>query len=355
MDYQKNPQLRRRKRINPMVAGLSLLCFALAILITLLVGQIEKSATPLSEQVFSTDHAQRIAIKVTEKDTIESVAMNLEKNAIIRTHKDFIKIIEEEYNPYIAPGEYRLSAAMPLKRIAGLLTRPHSAERSIHIYAGTTLRDIAVLFEEADICSQKTFWQVSKNGQFEGFDFLPKKGSSKLRLEGFIFPGTYEYEDNMDPEQILSMMLDSFESAYKKIPRRTNHLSNYETIILASMLQKEARTDGEKPTIASVYINRLKKDMPLQCDATIIYDKPGHVGTLTFEDYKYETPYNTYLHKGFPPTPISNVNLPSLIAASDPAKTDYLFYLYNTQSKNAHVFAKTYQEHLKNRKIYGYD
>lgn len=343
----------KRRTVHPLMAALFLAC--LAIVLVVAGWLLHRERTPIGDRIYSTEHDQRITIRVEEGEDADTVGRILEQNALIAKHGDLARVIEQEgFETYIVPGEYRLSAAMPLKRIAYLLTRPHSAERTLIIYPGTTLHDMATLFAANDICKEKTFWKVVKNGGFEGFDFLPRRGE-RLRLEGFLFPGSYDYEDNMDPELILSMMLDRFDAAYKKVPKKTNGLTDYETVILASMLEREARTAGEKPTIASVYMNRLHADMPLQCDATILYAMPNHVGNLTFADYEHESPYNTYLHKGLPPTPIGNVNLPSLIAAADPAKTDYYFYLYNTQSRNAHVFAKTYEEHLHNRKVYGYD
>ncbi len=292
---------------------------------------------------------------INEGDHLDIIAERLEKEGFIENERDFRAYIKNKADhKTFRPGQYRLSPAMPLKKIAIILTRPDGAERRINIQKGSTIYDIQKLFKKHEICNEDEFWRVVEEGKFEGFNFLPKiKGKS--RLEGYLFPDAYTYQDNMDAEFVLSLMLENYAKHIKEIPKRTNGLSDNDTVILASMLEKEARSDGEKPLIASVYMNRLHKDMPLQCDATILYDKPGHQGALTFADYEYKTPYNTYLHKGFPPTPICNPSMTSLIAASNPAKSDYYFYLYNTQSKNAHVFAKTYEEHKKNREIYGYD
>ena len=101
-------------------------------------------------------------------------------------------------------------------------------------------------------------------------------------------------------------------------------------------------------------MNRMKKNMLMQCDATILYAMPERKTQLRFSDYKYESEYNTYLHQGLPPTPISNPGQKSLEAACQPDQTDYLYYLWNKTENNGHVFAKNYEEHLQNRDKYGY-
>lgn len=345
---------RKKRRFHPIRFGFFI--FIISILIVLCTSILAEQKNVSGDDVFSTERTERQTFVVNEGDTLKTVSVRLKKEGLIENDRFFMAYVKENDLPtHIRTGSYRLSPAMPLKKIAAIVTRPQGAGRTIVIRKGSTIRDVQELFEEKDIASKKEFYHTVKTAEFEGFNFISPPGDEITRLEGFLFPGKYEYEDNMNAEEVLSLMLENFATHYNEIPKKTNDLSDRDTVILASMLEKEARSDGEKPSIASVYINRLHKDMPLQCDATILYDKPGHVGAMTFADYEYETPYNTYLHKGFPPSPICNPSMTSLIAAANPARTDYYFYLFNTQTQNAHVFAKTYEEHLKNREIYGYD
>ncbi|MDU2293063.1 MAG: endolytic transglycosylase MltG [Clostridiales bacterium] len=308
------------------------------------------------DEIANLEETERVDFVVDPSDNLETIAMRLEHEGLIKNNANFIAYVKAHCNNKKArPGTYRLSAAMPLKRISMIVMRPKGAARVITIPQGVTLSDIATLFEKKEICSKKEFWKTVRTGAFEGYPFLVSPGQDDTRLEGYLFPGTYEYEDNMDPESIMELMLDNFSAHFDKIPKRTNKLNDRETVILASMLEREARSDGEKPAIASVYVNRLKKNMPLQCDATIVYAMGAPGRSLNYADYELKSPYNTYQHKGFPPSPICNPSMTSLVAAANPAKTNYYFYLFNTQTHNAHVFASTYEEHLKNRKIYGYD
>lgn len=317
---------------------------------------LTQMGTVSGDEIANLEETKRINFTIDPNDNLETVAMRLENEGFIKEDSYFLEYVKNnEDNQVPRPGTYKISAAMPLKRISSILMRPKGATRVITIPQGITLSDVADLFEKKEICSKQKFWDTVRNGQFIGYSFITSPGGDDTRLEGYLFPGTYEYEDNMDPESVIELMLDNFDAHMKKIPKRTNKLDDRQTVILASMLEREARSDGEKPAIASVYINRLNKDMPLQCDATIAYAMNEKGRALNFADYQIKSPYNTYLHKGFPPSPICNPSMTSLVAASNPAKTNYYFYLFNTQTRNAHVFARTYEEHLKNRKIYGYD
>lgn len=219
---------------------------------------------------------------------------------------------------------------------------------------GYTLRDIADTFAEQDIMSADTFWNLVRNYDISGYDFLQGCPDNEHRLEGFLFPDTYFIAKDTAPEAVIKMMLDRFAEVWEALPINQNGLSNYNTVILASMVESEARFDDERATIASVYLNRLEKNMLLQCDATILYAMPERKTQLRFSDYEYVSEYNTYLHQGLPPTPISNPGQKSLEAACQPDKTEYLYYLWDKIDNDGHVFAETYEEHLQNRKTYGY-
>ena len=187
-----------------------------------------------------------------------------------------------------------------------------------------------------------------------GYEFMQGCPDGEHRLEGFLFPDTYFVAKHTAPEAIFKMMLDRFAQVWEALPVNESGLSAYDTVILASMVESEAKFDEERSTIASVYLNRMKKNMLMQCDATILYAMPERKTQLRFSDYKYESEYNTYLHQGLPPTPISNPGQKSLEAACQPDQTDYLYYLWNKTENNGHVFAKNYEEHLQNRDKYGY-
>jgi UPF0755 protein len=175
-------------------------------------------------------------------------------------------------------------------------------------------------------------------------------------IEGFLFPGEYQIPIGFSPEEILcsfseqffNVLPDNFEDLVN-----ANGLSVYEAVILASIVEKEKILESEAPIIASVFINRLNMDMPLQSDPTIQYALPESTtlnewwkNPLESSDLIIVSPYNTYLNKGLPPTPISNPGLSSLLAVVYPEKTPYLYFRASCDGTGSHVFSETYQQHL---------
>lgn len=199
-----------------------------------------------------------------------------------------------------------------------------------------------------------TFWNLVRTYDISGYPFMQECPNDDHRLEGFLFPDTYFIAKHTAPEKIFKMMLDRFAEVWAALPENKSGLSAYELVTLASMVESEAKFDSERATIASVYMNRREKGMYMQCDATILYGMPERKTQLYYSDYKYETIYNTYLHAGFPPTPIGNPGQQSLLAACQPEDTDYLYYLWDRKDNDGHIFSKTYQEHLNHSKRLGY-
>jgi UPF0755 protein len=169
-------------------------------------------------------------------------------------------------------------------------------------------------------------------------------------LEGYLFPETYRFGRKDDSEKIIKTMVSQFRSKLTKILEKRpkdSSLSVSESIILASMIEKEIKKPEEGPLAASVFINRLKKGIPLACDSTIIYALKlagDYSGNLRKADLAMESPYNSYIHTNLPPGPISNPGTGSLRAAFNPANTD--FYYYVSRNDGTHQFSKDYQSHL---------
>ncbi len=185
------------------------------------------------------------------------------------------------------------------------------------------------------------------------YEFLKDKNIKSL--EGFLYPSTYFCTEGESEREVISRMLNKFDEMYKyKIkPEMDKHkdLNFYDVMKMASIIEKEAVVDKDRPLISSVFYNRLAKDMPLQSDATIQYAFKERKKVVTYEDLKIESPYNSYKYKGLPPTPIANPSWKSIEAAINPAKTDYLYFVAKTDG-GENNYAKTYEEHLKNEKRY---
>jgi UPF0755 protein len=167
--------------------------------------------------------------------------------------------------------------------------------------------------------------------------------------EGYLFPSTYLVPLASTPEQITRMLTDQFA---KELPTDAAQLARKlgvtvpQAVTVASLVEREAKIEADRPLIAGVIYNRLRLGMPLQVDATIEYALPKHKTALSLRDLQIDSPYNTYQHAGLPPTPIANPGLPSLLAALHPTKTDDLYYVYC--GNGHHVFAKTLPEHQAN-------
>lgn len=185
------------------------------------------------------------------------------------------------------------------------------------------------------------------------YEFLKDKNIKSL--EGFLYPSTYFCTEGESEREVISRMLNKFDEMYKyKIkPEMDKHkdLNFYDVMKMASIIEKEAVVDKDRPLISSVFYNRLAKDMPLQSDATIQYAFKERKKVVTYEDLKIESPYNSYKYKGLPPTPIANPSWKSIEAAINPAETDYLYFVAKTDG-GENNYAKTYEEHLKNEKQY---
>ena len=185
------------------------------------------------------------------------------------------------------------------------------------------------------------------------YEFLKDKNIKSL--EGFLYPSTYFCTEGESEREVISRMLNKFDEMYKyKIkPEMDKHkdLNFYDVMKMASIIEKEAVVDKDRPLISSVFYNRLAKDMPLQSDATIQYAFKERKKVVTYEDLKIESPYNSYKYKGLPPTPIANPSWKSIEAAINPAETDYLYFVAKTDG-GENNYAKTYEEHLKNEKRY---
>ncbi|HUU29940.1 MAG TPA: endolytic transglycosylase MltG [archaeon] len=167
-------------------------------------------------------------------------------------------------------------------------------------------------------------------------------------MMGYLFPDTYFLPNTMDEIGILTLMAERFNQVYEELVRNDppeNNLSRHETVILASIIEKEAVADRERPLISSVFLNRLALDRPLESCATVLFVLDKHKSRLLYRDLEIDSPYNTYLHRGLPPGPICNPGRASLYAALYPADTNYLYFV--ARGDGTHVFSRSLDDHNK--------
>lgn len=200
--------------------------------------------------------------------------------------------------------------------------------------------------EKEDVCSYEDLMEAAANYQYN-YSFLDEaQMGSASRLEGFLFPDTYEFYQGMQASSAINKFLVNFHNRLTKEMLDVSAQRGYtlqQMITIASMIEKEAANDEERALISSVIYNRMNAGMPLQIDSTIMYVLPEHGDVLTEEQTHIDSPYNTYTNTGLPPTPIANPGLASINAALKPAQTSYLYYALDTEA-GTHQFFNSYGE-----------
>ena len=307
-------------------------------------------------EVFSLVKPDIVAtVHIPEKASTSQVSAILKKERIIGSRLLFgLYNTFADDNKEYKPGDYELSAQMDYREITSKIKRttPTRDVTKVTIPEGYTfLQTIDILDEKLD-CTKEELLAAAQDENLD-FSFLEEQDSDVLyRLEGFLFPDTYEFYKDEDPLNVLSRMLKNFDKKLDDDLRTLVQDSEYslnELITIAALIEKEAKMDNEREIIASVIYNRLadSANFPyLQVDASLLYTMAEHKPVLTNEDKEIDTPYNTYKNKGLPPGPICSPGLKSIVAALAPDETNY--YYYNAKSDGTHYFSKTLEEHNAN-------
>jgi UPF0755 protein len=234
----------------------------------------------------------------------------------------------------VRPGEYQLQSTFDYRALIQNM-RPNAGSATtvnVTLIEGMTMREIFVRLERSGVASYEDLMEAAETAHFN-YSFIENAEDDEpidaVRLEGFLFPETYNFYANMQASSAINRLLEQFNSnltdeVLSSIQNSGRSLRDLVTI--ASMIEKEAADDDERADIASVIYNRLNSDMFLGIDATILYVHPEHEGAPTAEMLKEKSPYNTRTVKGLPPTPICNPGLASLMAALSPNQTDYYYY-----------------------------
>jgi UPF0755 protein len=274
-----------------------------------------------------------------------SIAMDLQKLGVVKSAEAFRLYARfTRQIPKVKVGEYRLTTAMTPPQVMGVITSGFSVTRAVTIPEGYTIFEIADLLESKGFASRAEIMQLA-------FDKLFVKkvlGADRESLEGYLYPETYDFTKYMGAAQILESMVKTFKEKMAALPKPYPFgWTEYQVITMASIIEKETGAPQERAIISSVFQNRLKKNMRLQTDPTIIYAKALKSGKIVIDikraDLSWDHPYNTYMRAGLPPGPISNPGFDALKAAVSPAVTD--FYYFVSQNDGTHVFSETYEKH----------
>ena len=249
---------------------------------------------------------------------------------------------------HIDPGTYELSTNFDYRALVKKMQVGTGAmvTTKVTIPEGFSMEQIFRRLEKEDVCSYEDLMDAAANYKYN-YSFLDEAQiGDASRLEGFLFPDTYEFYQGMQASSAINKFLVNFHNRLTKEMLDVSAQRGYtlqQMITIASMIEKEAANDEERALISSVIYNRMNAGMPLQIDSTIMYVLPEHGDVLTEEETHIDSPYNTYTNTGLPPTPIANPGLASINAALKPAQTSYLYYALDAEA-GTHQFFNSYGE-----------
>jgi UPF0755 protein len=252
----------------------------------------------------------------------------------------------------VQAGAYALSRNLNMIQILTALQTAIPDEIFVTVPEGFTIKKTAALLDQGGVIKGSDYLALAVQGKFS-YDFL-KDLPSGASLEGFLFPDTYLVPRTGTAKDLITLQLDNFKKHWDQTragEAAQRNLNPLQIVTIASMIEREARFQDDRPLVASVIYNRLAAGWPLQIDATVLYAKGIWQASVTTQDRMIQSPYNTYLHTGLPPGPIANPGIKAIDAALQPAQTGYFFYLSDPQGHNH--YAKTNDEFARLLKQYG--
>jgi UPF0755 protein len=316
----------------------------------------------------SKDKERQIRVVIAQGSTLTQVANTLRDREIIHSPTYFrVYLLVNEMADKIKAGAYVFSTkATPEEVALDLVRGPRTPFVVLTIKEGYNIWQIAEAFEEAGLGTADEVLATLSDPELArkaGVPTGPRADQTVSLLEGFIFPETYYVEPGQSHERILLRMVQQFQKELRQVKKK--HLAQYSSLLeevglsdhdivtLASLVERETALPHEKRLVASVFLNRLKKQMLFQTDPTLTYSAERRGAAPTPEDRKNESnPYNTYAHPGFPPGPICNPGRESLAAAVAPANSAFLFFVAKRDGTGGHHFTTNYDDHARAVKKY---
>lgn len=323
------------------------LLIAAAIIIAILPTAKEIAGIPLSKD------KSTVTVEIPQGASVRQIGDILKQNKLIHSKAVFsAKVRASEYASRLNYGTFKLSRSMNMKQMIKTIAETPYNEATVKVTfpEGYSAEQMGAMLEKEGVCTADEFYAALGDSYDDKFDFLKSVNvpNAKYRLQGYLFPNTYEFFKGTDAHSVVEKMLGEFEKNYFSLTDSRNNIT--ETVIKASMIEKEARVESERPKIAGVIENRLKNGMLLQIDACVVYAATNGMydrQTIYKSDLNSDSPYNTYKNKGLPAGAICNPGMSSLRAALYPESHEWLYYHTDEKKKDgSHIFTKTYDEHL---------
>jgi UPF0755 protein len=282
---------------------------------------------------------EKILIK--EGDTLKSVSAKLKGLNLIKSSRFITLYGRVTAQTNIKPGKYLIYRGLTATEIIRKIVRGDYLRKKVTIPEGYNIYQIAERLSSNDITDYKDFIFFSSD---QGF--LRSIGINESLAEGYLFPDTYTLPEASDARNIITIMFRRFKGMANTIDITTMksfRLNLHQLLTLASMIEKEARKPHERVYISAVFHNRLRRGMKFDCDPTIRYAVKKFKGSITQSDLEFNSPYNTYIRRGFPPTPICSPGLDSIRAALQPARVSFLYFV--SRNDGSHYFSSNLREH----------
>lgn len=297
-----------------------------------------------------------VTVAISEGTSSSEIATILKKEGVINSRLWFmLRLATSEYSGKLQYGTFKIDKNDSINEILEILATKGAKKNTVTLTVpeGYSVEKIKAKVTELGICTDNEFEAaLKKDYDYSFLSAVPHSKDIKYRLQGFLYPSTYEFYSDASAETVIDTMLGEFEKQTKALNISNKRM--YETITKASMVEREAKISSERPIIAGVFENRLKGDMLMQIDATVVYaisDGMYDVERVYYKDLETDSKYNTYKYKGLPIGPICCPGIASIKAALNPAKHNYLYYHTDT-SKNdgSHIFTETYEQHTGTQK-----
>jgi peptidoglycan lytic transglycosylase G len=290
-----------------------------------------------------------VEIKVERGEPLSSVIRKLKQAKVISNKTLFsLWATLTTREKKIQWGLYRFDLPIAPAEILDRMVHGRGVFRRVTIPEGLTVNQTAVVLAQAGIVEQNQFLERAEDPEV-----LRSLNLEETGIEGYLFPDTYSFVPFVTEKEVLATMVERFRKVFGQAVNQQAEdaaLTPHEVVTLASLVEKESALEAERPLVSAVFHNRLRSNMPLQSDPTVIYGIKNFSGNLTRKDLQAHTPHNTYLIQGLPPTPICNPGLSALRAALYPASVPYLYFV--SKNDGSHFFSVTMAEHNRAVKIY---
>lgn len=299
-----------------------------------------------------------VTVEIPKGASVKQTAQILKDAGVIKYKLAFeLRIKETKYKDSIQPGTFTLTSGMNvmdmIKTISFVEDTKQVSDKLV-VPEGYSLEQIAAACEKQGICAKQDFLSTARYYKDNGVElpFEVDNAGVEYELQGFLFPATYDIYDDTTAESLINDMVNAFNSVYTdEYKARAKELgyTDFEILTMASMVEREAMLDSERATIAGVFYNRLKEDMLMQIDPTVLYpltDGMYDKQEVLYEDLELDSPYNTYKYVGLPVGPICNPGKASIEAVLYPEEHNYLYYHTTEANDGSHVFTETYEEHI---------